>query len=206
MSASAFTGSRNPLAREGLTPQSCLGEQMGASLVTCSLPPKHPVGGGSLESNRSQPFDLQAPGLQAAEKGTVWGFCGGRVSDDPGWSSACCRPQAGSSIPWKRPAPPSSLTRDANKGQQDVEAVVHLNTVQGLGRVLLLRFKGPSGKALGHWKQHLQYLSSPALPCPPCLTKTLMPTNFFRDPSGNYLLVSPSPGPGNDGMVERALT
>lgn len=65
------------------------------------------------EESTSQRFDFQALSLQAAAKGTVWGSRPGRVSDDPGRPSACCRPQTGSSIPRKRLAPPSSPKLDA---------------------------------------------------------------------------------------------
>ena len=65
------------------------------------------------EKNTCQQFDFQAFGLQAVVKGTVWGSHAGRVSDDLGRSSACCHPQAGSSIPRKRLAPPSSPRLDA---------------------------------------------------------------------------------------------
>ena len=121
-------------------------------------------------------------------------------------SSASCRPQAGSSIPWKCPTPPSSPAPDAVRNrQQDTEVVVHLNTAEGpgAGRVPLLGLEGPTCKAPGHWKQGSRHVSSPALPAP-CLEK-LMPADFFRDPSGNCFLVSPFPDPGNSGMVERAL-
>ena len=113
------------------------------------------------------------------------------MSDDPGRPSARCRPQAGSSIPRKRPAPPSSsldAVRTANEtGGGCFLFMIHLNAVEGPGVCSCYFLDGLSDPCAKLYATEMVFKMSlqPPLPSTPCLSSGLMPRDLFADPFPN---------------------